>query len=75
MKGDLAAFGELLRENWENQKRLHPSVTNEKIEQLFDVAREAVRSPAEGRALGRRKLALESRALRDRIVRQSRSRP
>ena len=38
MNGDLTTFGELLSENWKNQKRLHSSVTNDEIESLFEVA-------------------------------------
>lgn len=38
MAGDLERFGGLLRENWECQKRLHPSVTNEQTEALFELA-------------------------------------
>jgi len=38
MSGDLDRFAELLSENWENQKRLHPSVTNGQIDRLFEVA-------------------------------------
>ena len=34
---DLSAFGELLNENWQNQKSLHPSVTNPQIDELFDL--------------------------------------
>jgi D-glycero-alpha-D-manno-heptose-7-phosphate kinase len=36
LKGDLKAFGELLNENWENQKALHPSVTNPQIDEIFE---------------------------------------
>lgn len=38
LQGDLHSFGNLLLENWENQKRLHPSVTNEQIDSLFEIA-------------------------------------
>ncbi len=38
MRGRLTEFGELLTQNWQNQKKLHPSVTNEQIEQLFKIA-------------------------------------
>jgi len=38
LAGDLEEFGELLLTNWENQKRLHPSVTNEQINDLFELA-------------------------------------
>ncbi|MFQ6043472.1 MAG: GHMP kinase [Candidatus Poribacteria bacterium] len=37
LKGDLLSFGRLLNENWENQKRLHPSTTNSQIDSLFDL--------------------------------------
>lgn len=50
LRGDLASFGELLQENWENQKQLDPSVTNSTIDELFELAR---RSGAQGgKALG-----------------------
>lgn len=38
MSGKLSNFGELLNENWANQKSLHPSVTNEHIDDLFKTA-------------------------------------
>lgn len=38
MAGDLAEFAELMNENWRCQKRLHPSVTNDTIEGLFELA-------------------------------------
>ena len=38
MKGDLGSFGELLGENWENQKRLHSSITNPQIDTLFGIS-------------------------------------
>jgi len=38
LTGDLEAFGALLYENWQNQKELHPSVTNPQIDALFDAA-------------------------------------
>ena len=38
MRGRLTEFGELLTQNWQHQKKLHPSVTNEQIEQLFKIA-------------------------------------
>jgi len=38
MSGDLRRFGKLLFENWKNQKRLHPSVTNSDIDGLFNLA-------------------------------------
>jgi D-glycero-alpha-D-manno-heptose-7-phosphate kinase len=36
LKGDLTNFGKLLSENWENQKALHPSVTNPQIDAMFE---------------------------------------
>jgi D-glycero-alpha-D-manno-heptose-7-phosphate kinase len=36
--GSLDTLGELLNENWDAQKRLHPSTTNREIEQLFRIA-------------------------------------
>ncbi|MGQ9609458.1 MAG: GHMP family kinase ATP-binding protein [bacterium] len=38
LKGDLNSFAELMNANWENQKALHPSVTNEQIDRLFEIA-------------------------------------
>ena len=38
MRGRLTEFGELLTQNWQNQKKLHSSVTNEQIESLFKIA-------------------------------------
>ena len=38
LRGDVEGFARLLGENWECQKRLHPSVTNGQIERLFEVA-------------------------------------
>ena len=38
MRGRLTEFGELLTENWNNQKKLHPSVTNDQIDHLFKIA-------------------------------------
>jgi D-glycero-alpha-D-manno-heptose-7-phosphate kinase len=35
LKGDLGSFGKLLLENWECQKALDPSITNEYIDSLF----------------------------------------
>ena len=48
--GDLEAFARLMSENWENQKRLHPSVTNERIEELFAIAGDS--GAAGGKACG-----------------------
>jgi len=48
--GDLEAFARLMSENWDNQKRLHPSVTNERIDELFAIAAEA--GAAGGKACG-----------------------
>lgn len=38
MRGRLTEFGELLTQNWLNQKKLHASVTNDQIESLFEIA-------------------------------------
>ena len=48
--GDLERFARLLSENWKNQKRLHPSVTNDRIDHLFAIADEA--GAAGGKACG-----------------------
>lgn len=36
LNGDLMIFGQLLNDNWENQKALHPSVTNSQIDAIFE---------------------------------------
>lgn len=38
LKDDLRNFGNLINENWENQKALHPSVTNSQIDAVFESA-------------------------------------
>lgn len=48
--GNLRVFGQLLAENWENQKRLDTSVTTPQIDRLFEVARGA--GAIGGKALG-----------------------
>ncbi len=48
--GDLHRFGELLQENWENQKKLDGSVTTPQINHLFEVAQKA--GAIGGKALG-----------------------
>ena len=37
---DSKSFGRLMNENWECQKALHPSITNERIEEIFEVVRQ-----------------------------------
>ncbi len=37
LRGDLGTFGSLLNDNWENQKVLHPSVTNPQIDRIFEL--------------------------------------
>lgn len=37
-QGDLPCFGYLLAENWHYQKHLHPSVTSNRVEYLFEIA-------------------------------------
>ncbi len=48
--GDVEGFAGLMNDNWENQKRLHPSVTNERIDELFAIAAES--GAAGGKACG-----------------------
>lgn len=48
--GSLDALGDLLNANWDAQKRLHPSTTNPRIDELFEVARSA--GAFGGKALG-----------------------
>lgn len=38
LDGNLDEFGDLLNQNWKHQKQLDPSVTNEQIDDLFQVA-------------------------------------
>ena len=38
LKGDLLYFGNLLNDNWHNQKKLHASVADSRIDSLFDLA-------------------------------------
>jgi len=38
LNGNLHEFAGLLNQNWECQKKLHPSVMNNEIEKLFDIA-------------------------------------
>ena len=38
IRGRLTEFGELLTENWHNQKKLPATVTNEQIDELFKIA-------------------------------------
>lgn len=40
IRGRFTDFGELLTENWTNQKKLHTSVTNEQIDKLFNIAKD-----------------------------------
>jgi D-glycero-alpha-D-manno-heptose-7-phosphate kinase len=49
-KGNLNEFANLLSINWENQKLLDPSVSNEKIDKLFQIAMDA--GALGGKALG-----------------------
>ncbi|HGE70007.1 TPA: GHMP kinase [Candidatus Poribacteria bacterium] len=36
---DLETFGKLLNDNWQNQKALHPSVTNPQIDEIIEIAK------------------------------------
>jgi len=36
--GNLVDFGQLLLDNWKYQKDMHPSITNEQIDNLFEIA-------------------------------------
>jgi D-glycero-alpha-D-manno-heptose-7-phosphate kinase len=47
---DLEAFADLMNSNWEAQKALHPSITNEQIENAFTAARG--KGAVAGKALG-----------------------
>ena len=49
-RGDYARMASLLNSNWEAQKRLHSSITNERVEQLLADARRA--GAAGGKACG-----------------------
>lgn len=37
-QGDLSSIGYLLADNWRHQKHLHPSVTSNRVEHLFEIA-------------------------------------
>ena len=50
LKDDLASFARLLNRNWACQKRLHPTVTNPQLEQIFETAFDA--GAAAGKAGG-----------------------
>ncbi len=50
LEEDLFSVGELLEKNWEYQKMLFPSITNEYIERLFGLAKEE--GAIGGKALG-----------------------
>jgi D-glycero-alpha-D-manno-heptose-7-phosphate kinase len=50
LSGDLTAFGALLAENWQRQKELHPSITNDAVEALFGAAKGA--GAVSGKACG-----------------------
>ncbi len=50
LKGDMAEFGDLLTQNWKHQRTLDPSVTNEQIERLMAIGKEA--GAAGAKALG-----------------------
>lgn len=41
LKGDMHALAEILRQGWENKKRMAHSITNPMIQEAFDVALEA----------------------------------
>lgn len=47
---DFTAFGDLLNANWENQKRLHPSVSNPLLDDIVDFA--LTRGAVGGKACG-----------------------
>jgi D-glycero-alpha-D-manno-heptose-7-phosphate kinase len=49
-RGALDELGALLSANWQAQKRLHPTTTNERVERFFDAAGRA--GAAGGKALG-----------------------
>jgi D-glycero-alpha-D-manno-heptose-7-phosphate kinase len=38
LAGDIDGFADLVQRNWENQKRLHASVTNPDVDRLFETA-------------------------------------
>jgi len=38
LENDIFTFGKLLTDNWENQKKLHSSITNSQIDSLFNSA-------------------------------------
>jgi len=50
LNDDVEKFGILLSENWENQKKLHESVTNPTVERIFKLAKK--NGSIGGKALG-----------------------
>ena len=50
LTGELDSFGEILLENWMNQRELHSSITNPMIDDVFEVAMRA--GAIGGKALG-----------------------
>ena len=50
LTGELDSFGEILLENWMNQRELHPTITNPMIEDVFEHAMKA--GALGGKALG-----------------------
>jgi D-glycero-alpha-D-manno-heptose-7-phosphate kinase len=41
LRGEIRSLGEMLNRVWELHRRLHPDVSNDRIEELFEVARKA----------------------------------
>jgi len=50
IKGDIDAFGELMNENWERQKRLTEGISDKQIERIFQLAKEG--GAIGGKAMG-----------------------
>lgn len=50
IKGDIDAFGELMNENWERQKRLTEGISDPQIEIIFQIAKEG--GAIGGKAMG-----------------------
>jgi D-glycero-alpha-D-manno-heptose-7-phosphate kinase len=50
LTGDLESFGEILQDNWANQRQLDPSISNETIDGLFELALSS--GAVGGKALG-----------------------
>lgn len=71
LSGDLESLGALMNDNWRNQKTLHPSVTNPRLDAIFDLSSDAgaIGGKACGAGGGGCLLFLTGDGQRERLVR------